>query len=389
MAFPYYVEFIILSIIIFCNKGLKFSLKGYSKKQFVLGYVFFIFQSFIIFSLGYDYLKFLEQILLLTAFILFYKVLFSKLSNQVNTIDRYYIKFSFLISCIALFQFALGITQAGRAIVFGGEAGDLSLLLLPAVVWFIRQRKIDGRLAIIFIAFVFAGSAASILALFIIIAIILLPSRKQLKRHLFLCGIICFIVIISLSHISYQIFNKEKSESFIVVRFQATWEALQSGKLDYSDYEAFNASTYAWLVNMKVAYEAPYRLCGTGLGTHHNSYERLYPETNFRFYGLNKDDAYSIFTRVYSELGLVGLLFLFLFIIKNTNRNSSANIMALAYIINSLITGGHYTTTGQVFFYFLLYYTRPRKQKSKKYINNYGFNRSSNIQFSTNFDGLS
>lgn len=380
MAFPYYIEFIILSLILYFNKSLKLLLKGYTKKQFVIGYLFFIFQSLIILSLGYDYLKFLEQILLLTAFVIFYRVFFLRISNQVNTIDKYYIKFSLLISCIALFQFALDITQAGRAIVFGGEAGDLSLLLLPAVIRFIKQRKVDGRLVIILIAFALAGSAASILTLFIIIAIVLLPSKEQLKKHLFLCCTISSIATILISYISYQVLNGEKSESFIVVRFQVTWEALQSGNFDYSDYEAFSASTYAWLVNMKVASEAPYRLCGTGLGTHKDSYERLYSETNFRLYGLNKDDAYSIFTRVYSELGLIGLLLLFLFIIKNTNRNSPVNIMALAYIINSLITGGHYTTTGQIFFYFLLYYTRLRRQKStKKAINNHGFNRSSDI----------
>ena len=137
----------------------------------------------------------------------------------------------------------------------------------------------------------------------------------------------------------------------------------------------FNASTYAWLTNIKVAIEAPYRICGTGLGTHKDSYERLNPESfnSYRLYGLNKDDAYSITTRIYSELGLIGIFVMILFLYKNINRHNVGNMMALGYLLNRLITGGHYTTTGMFLFLFLFYYT------NKKSIQNNDFYNNSNI----------
>ena len=258
----------------------------------------------------------------------------------------------------SLIGLILGHNQGGRAIGFMGEAGDLASILLPAIIYYVYIRKIDWKLVLILLDFILALSAASIVALGIVIFVLyvypLFISKKHFKRKIFY-----LLSLVLLCEIGWNKMSQD-SESLFIKRFQETIEGLDVTKLEYKDLELFNSSTYAWLTNIKVALEAPSRLLGTGLGTHKDSYEKLNPEIypSYRLYGLNKDDAYSITTRVYSELGLVGLIFMICFLWKNTNRQHVGNVMALGYLINRLLTGGHCTATGMFLFLFLFYYTR-------------------------------
>lgn len=374
ITFPYYIEFAIIALILIVNKKGKEIFNNISIEEFSILSIFIIVESIIIWSLRYNITKFFEQILLITLFYVVYKTLSKYLFNSLSNFIKCYIYFTTFLSIYSIIGFALGYNQGGRAIGFTGEAGDLAAILLPSIIYFLYQKIINLKFIIITIDFLLALSAASILALLLIVCIIyvypLLFSNKKrtVKRWIYIGS------IIGLAYWGSLQFNKE-SDSLFLKRFKDTIEGLNIKQIEYNDLELFNASTYAWLTNIKVAIEAPYRICGTGLGTHKDSYERLNPESfnSYRLYGLNKDDAYSITTRIYSELGLIGIFVMILFLYKNINRHNVGNMMALGYLLNRLITGGHYTTTGMFLFLFLFYYT------NKKSIQNNDFYNNSNI----------
>ena len=57
-----------------------------------------------------------------------------------------------------------------------------------------------------------------------------------------------------------------------------------------------------------------------------------------------------------SELGILGLFLLFVFMYKNFNSLSLFSFMAMSYLINACITGGHYTANGGMLFFVFFYF---------------------------------
>ena len=89
----------------------------------------------------------------------------------------------------------------------------------------------------------------------------------------------------------------------------------------FHNIETLNASSYAFLANMYVAKSAPSRLLGTGLGTHPINYAKIYPKVVHDIDIWTKfNDAYSLSIRIFSELGIIGLLYLFIFIYKTSTQ---------------------------------------------------------------------
>ena len=84
-------------------------------------------------------------------------------------------------------------------------------------------------------------------------------------------------------------------------------------------------SSYATMVNVWVALNAPNRIMGTGLGTHELNYYREY-KSDYIFYGLNAQDGYSLLNRLYSEFGVLGLILCLWVIYRNYNLNNIINI---------------------------------------------------------------
>lgn len=371
ITFPYYIEFIVITLILIAGKKGKEIFKNLSSKEVCLFGIFIVIESIIVLSLNYDIKKFSEQILLLFLFYITYKTFSKYLFKNLTLFSKYYLNFTTFLSIYSIIGLALGHNQGGRAIGFVGEAGDLAAILLPSIIYYIYNKKINYKSIIIIIDFLLALSAASILALIIIFFIIyiyplLFNNKKNVTiKWIYIAG------LITITFVGFKQLNQESDSQFFK-RFQDTIQGLDITELDYKDLEVFNASTYAWLTNIKVAIEAPNRIFGTGLGTHKDSYEKLNPETfnAYRLYGLNKDDAYSIATRVYSELGLIGFIVLIFFIYKNMNRHNVGNMMALGYLLNRLITGGHYTTTGMFLFLFLYYYTNKKNTIKNDFHNN-------------------
>ena len=135
--------------------------------------------------------------------------------------------------------------------------------------------------------------------------------------------------------------------------------------MDPDVFETLNMSSYATMVNVWVALNAPNRIMGTGLGTHELNYYREY-KSDYIFYGLNAQDGYSLLNRLYSEFGVLGLILCLWVIYRNYNLNNIINISVFFLILTLLIRGGHYVRYGFIFWAFLYYYSGSFIYSSKK-----------------------
>ncbi len=108
---------------------------------------------------------------------------------------------------------------------------------------------------------------------------------------------------------------------------------------------------------------------GSGLGSHEIAFEKY--NLNYMLggiYDFNAPDANSMFLRILSELGIMGVLFIFLYITKfyvsknlGSEEDESYWLISnavLAIIITQLLRQGNYTFNGFIFFGFMYYYNR-------------------------------
>jgi hypothetical protein len=142
-----------------------------------------------------------------------------------------------------------------------------------------------------------------------------------------------------------------------------TTDALNAAvRTDNPDFGA-NATTFAMVTNGYVAWRAFEKspIIGNGLGTHATSYDKYSPDIvnpHFFMWGLNRDDANSLFLRLLSETGLVGVLFVFFLMIYFGRVHGASfalirNAM-LPYFIMRLVRFGAYFSM-ENFFFIMIY----------------------------------
>ena len=327
--------------------------RGFNRKHFLYLSLFMGIEIFIMTLLDYDMRKFFEQVGLIVTTAIGYRAYFIYvLKRDISLFVKCYLNMSVVMVGYALVAYALNITISGR---LEGWGGDIALLILPALVFYFFHKEFSIRCALTVLAFVLASSTASFAALFIILALFLFVYNRKNFFKLIVVALVVFVVSSAVS--SYLSDNKSDNND-AALKFKETWEMLQNNRFSFYDLETLNASTYAFLTNLCVAEQAPSRLFGTGLGTHPINYEKIYPSrsTTYRLYGLNANDAYSLSIRVFSELGILGLFLLFVFMYKNFNSLSLFSFMAMSYLINACITGGHYTANGGMLFFVFFYF---------------------------------
>ena len=112
-------------------------------------------------------------------------------------------------------------------------------------------------------------------------------------------------------------------------------------------------------------------LFGSGLGSHEIAFQKY--NLNYMLGGIyefNAPDANSMFLRILSETGIMGVLFVFLFIFKfyvskNLGHDEDETYWlisnaVLVIILTQLVRQGNYTFNGFIFFGFMYYYNRTR-----------------------------
>lgn len=344
---------------------------------------------------GYDVSKTFQQTILLFITVFTYLQIYKKCTAEY--VFSVYLKFAFWISVLGLIQYGVyslcevnifpytldlfNTQNEGRLHSVLLEAGNVATFLAPSICYIFVSKTyfFDNKFKSIIILLAFVLTYTSISVIAIILALFFRFYNRLRKFRVFFY---CFIIAIIVSLYSYDYAghtyndNLNMSDRAIskISESVYTMQYFTSAHVSPHDFEGLNVSTYAQLTNYWVAFNAPYRLVGTGIGTHAQNYEHLY-RSNYPAYGQNKDDAYSLFCRLFSEFGYVGLLLYLVFLIRCFNKDSIISLCCFNFIICNLLRGGFYTLYCVALFH-LLYYrcSKIAVLNQKKLCNNNSLN---------------
>jgi hypothetical protein len=381
--FPNRIEIIFLICAVlsltFCNKII------FKSKLFFVLIGAFIMEWLIIKINGYNDLKFFQQSILLFFFILLYEQFFLFNKNDLIDLFRKYIKVSYYIALIGIIQFFiyflfkinvlsfLSSTQNMnghfiRATSTLSEGGYLGTALIPSLIYLfyygdpmcLLKKK---KRWIVVLASLFSLSPFSyFVILFIIVAKLIerFKNAKYILGGLFLLFLFYFIG----NSLQKKNFDAESSGiDGIFMRVRDTYDIMTNFN-NIDNLQTLNTSTAVFYGSLYTALHSPSRIVGTGLGTNKQSHDRLFTvnfDPNSSFYNLNADDGYSLFTRILSEFGFLGLFLYIIFIGSCFNRNNYINVSLFFIICCMFLRGGSYVNYGTIFLHFFYFYTSKFK----------------------------
>ena len=367
--------FLLLAIMITTFQSKKLYI---SRRWIVLGGCLFVHSLVMNFISGYGLGKFFQQVILLCIVYIGY--------NQILNYCRFswkdwflkYIHLVYVLSCLGLLQFAVMISTGFDIFpyTFDGEAtqntirlhamlaepGSFAAMATPAMAYVFLAKDYwvahKWKGSVIILAYMLTLTTSAFVALLIVLFLKACMWVRWLKPIL----AVTVICIFSWSAANVDVLMEENSRlpkqlQGIQLKIAQTLTVFENATPE--DFELLNASSYATLTNYWIAFNAPHRLLGTGLGSHEQNYERLY-QSNYYLYGLNKDDGYSMFARLFSEFGWLGIILYAIYLYKCYNRDEIISLCLLVFFISYLIKGGHYTMYGVAFFHILYYRARGR-----------------------------
>jgi O-antigen ligase len=215
-----------------------------------------------------------------------------------------------------------------------------------------NQRKTDSM--IIIISYILTFSAVAYIA--ILICLLLISYNTIKIRYTSLAMIV--ISVLAFSAYSYIPEMRTRVDDTLGIAI---------GSKEATDA---NLSTFSLVSNAYVAYnsflDSP--LFGHGLGSHPISYDKyilgvIGGDIQEEVFGINKDDASSLFLRLASETGLFGIVAVLYFVFKCYLKNSCKNNLQiisnsiLCMLLVSLLRQGHYFYNGLFFFVWLYYFS--------------------------------
>lgn len=374
-----------LVILIFLFKRIKIVL------PYAMALVIIFFQTFICVIVGSDtFTLFIQQFvsICITAAYWFTIV------DETNIIEylRLYKQLAIVTAIVSVFQYLMSIigigslatmswlikaqrsTPVGRSAAFLNEPSYCALVLFPMVFFGIYQllgryrsaqsiRLTWWEFAVIFAGFLFTGSSSGFFGVAIAIVVIILEygvSYKQL--WIVLLAVICLGTV----------YNKVP---FIHQRLDDTI----SLSLGRGNLSSVNLSTQSLVVNKNVAvdsFEAT-KGFGGGMGSHPISYNKFVGQYGPNILVQNEYDANSLFLRIVSELGIVGIILLVgLLYHYRFRRNNSPDIaiykiishMCICYLFVRLFRFGHYFDCG-LYMFIAMYYQCYRISRQRQLTN--------------------
>lgn len=215
-------------------------------------------------------------------------------------------------------------------------------------------------------SFILTQSSTGFFALFIALVLI------NLHRINFIKVIFGFITLTSLFITLYfvSIKFKERLDSSIgLLTGEIVADAVQGNSTNGSSLILFNH----FIIAKKNASAHPF---GTGLGSHHIAFKK-YNTLKAWFTGfgpgsmeLNINDANSLFSRILSEMGYVGIFLSIIFIVKYFIRSGAPYLIMINHssgiaIFTALLRQGHYFILGLPFFVLCYYYSSKFVKNSK------------------------
>lgn len=360
---------------------------------------------FVSLSAGIFNFKVIKQIIGIVFTSVAYYTYLSIEEFNIKEVFRKYLIAAFLVSAYGIFEELLHlqgihISSNIRQSSFGlyrvysimGEPYFLAVVLIPAFyfLWSALYKQgiiseFKTRLIFVFTigtCYILTFSSAGFIGLALII-IFWLYNKKffsitNWKILMLPILIIVFASLFSSVKNSWKEFNIKTTQTF------KAFTAKKFSKKDVSDLNSSSFALYSNYIVAKASFDAK-PLTGSGLGTHEANYlkrfEQFFDKSFLTKYGaFNASDANSLFIRLMSETGLLGLGMFFLFLFKNFLRRKGyqdSELKELTFInqgifiwfIVRLVRTGNYFGNGFFLFFFLYYFSAKivkEKLKEKK-----------------------
>ncbi|WP_131473125.1 O-antigen ligase family protein [Flavobacterium cauense] len=281
-----------------------------------------------------------------------------------NDIIAVYVKLSLYAAIIGYVFYFLNINlNDGRLQSIFKEPAHYVIVVIPACFYFLKQKNYIA-FATIFGTLILSNSSLG----YIGCALMFIIPNLNLKRLAYFAASVPVILATF-----YYVYTEYP---FFQLRVNDTYESLNSvntGKFN----EYTNLSSYALLSNIFVAKENikdhPF---GSGIGSHVYMHRSVYskemrpPEYLIKqnLEKINSNDANSLFTRMMSELGILGFIAVILFLIKTLPVfNDKRFILSqgiFIYFLLKLFRDGHYFPPELFFFVWFFYFDFFRAEKN-------------------------
>jgi O-antigen ligase len=240
------------------------------------------------------------------------------------------------------------------------EPAHFAGIILPAFLFYLYNfKKYILRFIVIAISLILSFSSVGYIG--ILVCLVIVSSGSFLRKLIFV-----FAAYV-LGLLSYTYIPNIK------LRFDDTFSVYKNG--DY-DFTGLNLSTYALLSNFYIANsvfnDSP--IIGHGIGSHPISHKRYINGVtagesleNQGLTNINDEDANSLLLRLISEIGLLGIFGVLIFIILCYSKNKlHISECIIVYFLYKLFRDGHYFSPEMYFFVFMYVYIK--KEASYKYI---------------------
>ena len=354
--FKFIIDWKLLYLIIIVNYFLLLKLKKITFNKYFVYLIFGLFIHALIVNsfIGVPPNFMLAQIIGISIIGTYYYnfiPLFDK--NEIITV---YAKMSLYVAAIGYPLYFLDINvNDGRLQSIFKEPAHFVVVVLPACYYYLKTKKYIP-FSIIFGALILSNSSLGYIGCGLMF---LLPNLSY-RRIFYFVGILP--VIIGLFYYVYTEYP------FFKMRIDDTYSSINAVNSGVFKEEA-NLSTYAILSNIFVAKsnisDHPF---GSGIGSHIYMHKSRYlhrirtPEylVTQNLQAINSTDANSMFTRILSELGILGF-FLVIYLLHFAAKSYNSNELYFAqgvviYVLLKLFRDGHYFAPEFYFFIWLLYY---------------------------------
>jgi hypothetical protein len=353
------IDWKLFYLIIFVNSFLLFKLKKIALNlYFVLLLLFCLIHGILaysIISIPYNFM--LSQIIGIAITGAYYYNFISFYNRE--ELIAIYLKISLFVAVIAyplyFFNITISSTDPRLHSVFK-EPAHYVIVILPACYYYFKTKSYK-KFAILLGTILLSASSLG----YIGIALLLILPNLTFKKLGYVFAILPVVLV--------AFYYTYKELPFLQLRVDDTYNSLNvinNGKFN----ENTNLSSYVLISNLYIAKKnINDHPLGSGIGSHHYMHTKRYlkemrPPEYLKIQKKETDnsfDANSLFTRICSEFGVIGFLFILL-VLYETSKSFQNNKMFLAqgifiYFLLKLLRDGTYFPPELFFFVWLFYFS--------------------------------
>lgn len=310
--------------------------------------------------IGYNHVgSFLSQFIFLLLIPTYYFSFYTYFQNRLEDIVKFYCRACLCLAVIGFLKLPLDLSEGESLHSIMLEPAHYCTIVLPAFFITLKDKSFPRYYFIIIsISIILSGSSLGFIGLGL--SMILFAKRISIVKTA-----LTSVIVVGLGLGLYVVFPPFK------LRFDDTINSAIS-----SDLSKANLSTYAFLSNFYVSSQSflSNPVMGNGIGSHVES-RNLYLQdiTGIEVFEkaemdqLNAKDAASLFSRLMSEMGLIGIVGVFYFIIRFYVPNKDDESLSqkviisraiLLYFFAKLFREGHYFSPEMYFFVFLYVFNK-------------------------------